>query len=575
MPPPKNRVVLGLNAYSHDAGVALVVDGRLVFAAEEERYDRVKHSAAFPRQAIAAALAFAGVGTSDIDRVAFCWRKDMARLRKALYVLGRLPFSLPFLTERPDGLPPRLSYLRSIARLPHDLAGAGIAAPVAYVEHHFAHAVQAHRFGPADEAAIVTADGMGEWTATATWRAGREGLARVAERTYPQSLGKVYAAVTQHLGFRPDADEGKTMGLAPYGRPALVGAFREIVRPDPLSLYRIDLTAFDYPRGRTTMAGVPFARRFGPAREPEGPLESCHEDLAHAAQTVLEEALLEVARTLARRSAPQGGEGGHLGLAGGLFLNCALNGRLAREAGFDSLFVFPAAGDAGAAAGAAAWVAGMERTELKDALFGDAFDSQAIGAALEGRPARTVADAPAAAARAIADGKVVGWFQGRMEFGPRALGARSILADPRDPEIKDRLNRTVKFREAFRPFAPAVLEEAAPEWFLSPRPSPFMLLVFPVRPERRATIPGVVHVDGTARVQTVAQGAGPFRRLIEAFAARTGVPVVLNTSLNVRGEPIVRTPQEALTCFDRSGIDVLVMGDRLLEKRGPRGPETP
>ncbi len=566
MPPSKNRVVLGLNGYSHDAGVALVVDGRLVFAAEEERYDRVKHSAAFPRQAIAAALAFAGLGPGDIDRVAFCWRKDMARLRKALYVLRRLPFSLPFLTERPDGLPPRLSYLRSIANLPRDLADAGIRAPVAHVEHHFAHAVQAHRFGPEDEAAILTADGMGEWTATATWRAGREGLARIAERSYPQSLGKVYAAVTQHLGFRPDADEGKTMGLAPYGRPAFVRAFRGIVRPDPLRLYRIDLEAFDYPRGRTNMAGTPFARRFGPAREPEAPIEPRHEDLAHAAQAVLEETLVEVARGL---------KGRHLGLAGGLFLNCALNGRLAREASFDSLFVFPAAGDAGAAAGAAAWVAGMERTELKDALLGDAFDARATNAALEGRAARTVADAPAAAARAIAEGKVVGWFQGRMEFGPRALGARSILADPRDPEIKDRLNRTVKFREAFRPFAPAVLEESATEWFLSPRPSPFMLLVFQVRPERRATIPGVVHVDGTARVQTVGQGTGPFRRLLEAFAARTGVPLVLNTSFNVRGEPIVRTPAEAITCFDRSGIDVLVMGDRLLEKRGPRGPETP
>jgi carbamoyltransferase len=400
---------------------------------------------------------------------------------------------------------------------------------------------------------------MGEWTATATWRADRAGLARLSERSYPQSLGKVYAAVTQHLGFRPDADEGKTMGLAPYGRATLLEPFREIVRPDPARLYRIDLGAFAYPRGRTEMAGAAFARRFGPARPPETPIEPRHEDLAYAAQAVLEETLTDVARRLPK---------GHLGLAGGLFLNCALNGRLAREAGFDSIFVFPAAGDAGAAAGAAALVAGMERAELPNAFLGDAFDARAIDTALSDRPHR-IGDPAATAAQALAEGKVVGWFQGRMEFGPRALGARSILADPRDPGIKDRLNREVKFREGFRPFAPSVLEEAMGDWFLSPRPSPFMLLTFPVK--RRAEIPGIVHVDGSARVQTVARDVQPFRALIEAFGARTGIPMVLNTSFNVRGEPIVRTPAEAITCFDRTGMDVLVMGDRVLEKRGPRG----
>ncbi len=562
MPSPKNRAVLGLNAYSHDAAVALVVDGRLVFAAEEERYDRTRHSAAFPREAIQAALAHAGLAPKDIDRVAFCWRKDMARARKALYVMSGLPFTLPFLRERPAGLPPRLAYLRSVKNLPRDLADAGIRAPVEYVDHHLAHAVQAHRFGPADDAAILTADGMGEWTATATWRAGRDGLVRLAERSYPQSLGKVYAAVTQHLGFSPDADEGKTMGLAPYGRPTLLDAFREIVRPDPLHLYRIDLKAFAYPRGRTAMAGEAFARRFGAARQPETPIEPRHEDLAYAVQAVLEETLLDVARRL---------EGRHLCLAGGLFLNCALNGRLAREAGFESVSIFPAAGDAGAAAGAAARVAGMERAEFRDAMLGDAFDAKAIDTALGDHP-RRIADPAATAAETLANGKVVGWFQGRMEFGPRALGARSILADPRDPGIKDRLNREVKFREGFRPFAPSVLEEALGDWFLSPRPSPFMLLTFPVR--RRAEIPGVVHVDGSARVQTVSRDVQPFRGLIEAFAARTGVPLVLNTSFNVRGEPIVRTPAEAIRCFERSGMDVLVMGDRVLEKRGPRGPRT-
>ncbi|MCK6462141.1 MAG: hypothetical protein L6Q95_19835, partial [Planctomycetes bacterium] len=320
MTPPKNRVVLGLNAFSHDAAAALLVDGRLVFAAEEERYDRVKHSAAFPRLAIAAALRHAGLSPSDVDRVAFCWRRDMARVRKALYVLRRLPRSLPFLRERPEGLPPRIAYLRSVRGLRRDLAAIGVTAPVGYVEHHLAHAEQASRFGPSDEAALVTADGMGEWTATATWRASAGGLARVAERCYPQSLGKVYAAVTQHLGFLPDADEGKTMGLAPYGRPRLVPEFRTLVRVDPERLYSIDLSAFAYPLGRTDMGGAPFARRFGPARRKDAPIGPAHEDLAFAAQAVLEEVLLEVARGL---RGPR-----HLGLAGGLFLNCAVNGRI-------------------------------------------------------------------------------------------------------------------------------------------------------------------------------------------------------------------------------------------------------
>jgi carbamoyltransferase len=281
-------------------------------------------------------------------------------------------------------------------------------------------------------------------------------------------------------------------------------------------------------------------------------------------QAVLEETVLGMARRLRERTGAS-----HLGLAGGLFLNCILNGRLAREAGFDSLYVFPAAGDAGAAAGAAAWVAGLERRTLRHAYLGDAGDDPAtVARALGDRPHRVAADPAAVAAEALAAGRIVGWFSGRMEFGPRALGARSILADPRSPGIKDRLNAKVKFREAFRPFAPAVLEEAAGEWFADARPSPFMLLAFAARDRAREEVPGVVHVDGSARVQTVGRDDGhpAFRRLLEAFSARTGVPIVLNTSFNVRGEPIVRTPEEALACFDRTGMDLLVLGDRVVEK---------
>ena len=558
----KNRVVLGINAYSHDAGAALVAGGRLLFAAEEERYDREKHSAAFPRGAIDAALRFAALDARDIDAVAFCWRRDMARRKKALYVLGRLPRSLPFLLERPDRLPPRVAYLKNVANLEADLRGAGIAAPVTYVDHHFSHAIQAWRFGPSDEAALLTADGMGEWTATAAWSATGGSPERLAERFYPRSLGKVYAAVTQHLGFLPDSGEGKTMGLAPYGRDDLVERFRAILRPDA-DLYDIDLRAFAYPYGRTRMGGAPFDKLFGPPRGPGEEITAHHEDLAYAVQDALENVMLDAARRLRERTGAR-----HLGLAGGIFLNCVLNGRLAREAGFQTTFVFPAAGDAGAAAGAAAWVAGLERRLVEDAFLGDSFDDAQIDSSLAGRDVE-IADPAEAASEALAAGRVVGWFQGRMEFGPRALGARSILADPRDPGIKERLNATVKFREGFRPFAPAVLEEEAGDWFEEAEASPFMLLTFTVRPERREAIPGVVHVDGSARVQTVAApGALPvFRRLLEAFARRTGVPLLLNTSFNVRGEPIVRTPAEAIACFDRGGIDLLVLGNRMLKKR--------
>jgi carbamoyltransferase len=353
------------------------------------------------------------------------------------------------------------------------------------------------------------------------------------------------------------------MGLAPYGRDRFVEAFRRLLRPDAERLYRVGLEAFAYPRGRTRMGGARFAAVFGDARAPGGPITTAHEDLARAAQTALEEVVLEVAGRLREQTRAT-----HLGLSGGIFLNCVLNGRLLRETGFESVFVFPAAGDSGAAAGAAALVARMERDELRHAFWGDAFAQEEIDRALEGRPHRVVADPGGAAAEALARGSIVGWFSGRMEFGPRALGARSILADPREAGIRERVNRTVKFREDFRPFAPAVLEEAATEWFEGARPSPFMLLTFRARPEVRERIPGVVHVDGSARVQTVGREDGPagFRRLLERFDELTGVPMVLNTSFNVRGEPIVRTPEEALAVFDRSALDVLVLEDRLVDR---------
>ncbi len=562
----KNRVVLGLNAYSHDAGAALFLDGRLVFAAEEERFDATKHSPAFPRGAIAAALRFAGLEPRDIDQVAFCWKRGMGRGRKFAYVLRRFPRSLPFLRERPAGLPPRLQYLRTVRGLSRDLAALDIHAPITHVAHHRAHAAQAWLFGPADDAAILTADGMGEWTATATWHARRGELSCLARQSYPHSLGKVYAAVTQHLGFRPDSGEGKTTGLAAFGRDDLVAAFKPLVQAHPEDLYRVALDRFAYPLGKMRMAGPAFEALFGPPRAPESPLAPAHEDLAFALQRVIEDVVLAVARRLRAATGST-----HLGLAGGLFLNCALNGRLRCEAGYNTVFAFPAAGDAGAAVGAGALVAGAPRVALTDVFWGDAVDATECDRALSTYPDVVVTDVddPADwAATALANGKVIGWVQGRMEFGPRALGGRSILGDPRQATTRDHINAAVKFREGFRPLAPAVLDEEAAAWFEIDAPSPHMLFAAAAREQTRQRAPAVVHVDGTARVQTVADG--PLRAVLEGFHARTGVPILLNTSLNVRGQPIARTAQDALAVLDRSALDALVIGNRIVEKTGRR-----
>ncbi|MHC4408164.1 MAG: carbamoyltransferase family protein [Planctomycetota bacterium] len=543
-----NGVVLGLNAYSHDAGAALFLDGELVFAAEEERFDRIKHSAAFPRGAIAAALAHAGLEPTDVGRVVFCWRRDMAARRKLSYFLRGLPRSLAFVLQRPEGLPGRVGYLQAVRGLPRDLSAAGIRAPVEYVSHHRAHAAQAYRFGPAETADIVVADGMGEWETTSVWRGSEGAVGRLDARTFPESLGKYYSAITQWLGFRPESGEGKTMGLAPYGTMAQTDRMRSLVLP------RLRGRRFGFAWGRTVMAGKEFCDRFGPPRAPEDAIEQRHKDVARAAQIALEQAVLGV---LPHRRAR------HLAVAGGVFLNCVLNGRIWREAGYESIFVFPAAGDAGAAVGAVAERLQLPPRPLPHAYWGERFEAPKID-----RPHEVVEDPARVAAEALAQGKIVGWFSGRMEFGPRALGARSILADARIPDIRDRINRTVKFREDFRPFAPAVLREQADEWFEGICDSPYMLFTFPVREQRRAEVPGIVHVDGSARVQTVGiqDGQPQFRRLLELFFEQTGIPLVLNTSFNVRGEPIVRTPEEAIAVFDKSALDLLILEDRVLRK---------
>jgi carbamoyltransferase len=388
--------------------------------------------------------------------------------------------------------------------------------------------------------------------------------------TFPHSLGFFYTAIAQWLGFQKYGDEGKVMGLAPYGQDKLVEELSALVRRTPDGLFRVDLEQFAYQREAGWLSRR-FIERYGPHRVPESELTELHENLAYAVQDLIEEAALHVARSLRQRSGSR-----NLCLGGGVALNSVMNARLLGEAGFEHVFIQPAASDAGNALGAALWLwhhrLGRPRAEpMEHAFWGPEFGAQAYQRALERRGLRAerVADAPAEAARLLADSRIVGWFQGRAEVGPRALGARSILADPRRADMKDVVNGRVKRREAFRPFAPSVLHERGPQWFGRYYPNPFMLLVLPVLPERRERIPAVTHVDGSARLQTVTEAFNrPFHRLIAEFERRTGVPVVLNTSFNLRGEPIVLRPEEAVDDFLSSDMDALFLGDLLVRKPG-------
>src|SRR5215216_5014557 len=439
---------------------------------------------------------------------------------------------------------------------------------IEHVGHHDAHAASAFFPSPFDQAAVLTLDRGGDFLSTTLQVGIGSRLARLAELRNPDSLGEVYSALTWYLGFEPNADEGKTMGLAPYGRDKLVGELAELVQRTTDGLFRVNLAWFTYHREGGWLSKA-FLDRYGPPRKPESAITERDQDLAFAVQDLLEETALHVARTLRRRSGLA-----DLCLAGGVALNSVMNTRLLREAGFEQIFVQPAASDAGNALGAALWVwhqrLGRPRGQpMTHAFYGADWTEREQAGALTGQglEVQSVADPAEEAARLLAGGRIVGWFQGRAEVGPRALGARSILADPRRAETRDVVNARVKRREAFRPFAPSVLDEHGPEFFDGYHANPFMLLVQPVRPDRRAQIPAVTHVDGTARLQSVTAAENPlYHRLISRFAAHAGVPVVLNTSFNLRGGPIVHRPAEAVADFLRSDIDALFLGNLLATK---------
>ena len=575
--------ILGISCWYHDAAACLLRDGVIVAAAQEERFTRIKHDASFPRRAIAYCLEAGGIQGSDLDVVAY-YDKPFLKFERLLEsYLSYAPQGLPsFLKAMPLWLKQKL-WIPDLLRKELSFAGA-----LVFPEHHESHAASAFFPSPFEQAAIITTDGVGEW-ATATYGAGEGArIALSAEIQFPHSLGLLYSAITYFCGFRVNSGEYKLMGLAPYGAPTYVQAFRdEIIDLKADGSFRLNMAYFAYPAG-LRMTGRRLSRLFGgPPRKPESTLTRREMDLARSVQIVIEDAVLRIARHVKGvTQAP------NLCMAGGVALNCVANGKLLRSGLFEKLWIQPAAGDAGGALGAAlmAWHMhqGHPRTPshpdaMQGGYLGPHFSDEAIGALLaEKGMAQEPLDERALCGRVaalLAAGKVVGWFQGRMEFGPRALGARSILADPRGRDMQRLLNQKIKFRESFRPFAPSVLAEAASGSFDVGAESPYMLLVGAVKGahshgdglDRLAHISSplaaVTHIDGSARVHTVTASANPpFWRLLKAFDALTGCPVLVNTSFNVRGEPIVCTPQDALTCFERTHMDALALGSYLLLK---------
>ncbi|PBC82105.1 carbamoyltransferase [Streptomyces sp. 2224.1] len=588
-------LVLGISAYYHDSAAALVDGTAIVAAAQEERFTRRRHDPSFPAHAVSYCLAEAGATLRDVSAVAYYEDPALKFRRVMASYAGAAPFG--FRSFR-DTLPEWLRWKRRAEQtVRRELAALGLGAVPDIIcrRHHESHAASAFFPSPYESAAVLCIDGVGEWATTSLWHGRADRLAPLAELRFPHSLGMLYSAFTYFCGFKVDSGEYKLMGLAPYGTPRYADLIRErLIDLKSDGSFHLDMRYFAYLRGQV-MTGRRFEELFGgPRRRPESPLTEREFDLAASVQQVTEEAVLRLARTAQRRTGET-----RLCLAGGVALNCVANGRVIREEIFDGVWVQPAAGDAGGALGAALAVAmegGAERTHLgsggdamSGALLGPAYGDEEIQAYLDGAGVpytRFQADALAARAAAeLARGKVVGWFQDRMEFGPRALGARSILGDPRDTEMQSAMNQKIKFRESFRPFAPAVLDTDAEDYFELKQESPYMLVVADVAAAQRlpaedsgarglerlkvhrSTIPAVTHVDMSARVQTVSQEANPaFHRLLTAFKAETGCPVLVNTSFNVRGEPIVRSPEEAYRCFMRTRIDVLVLGSFLLLK---------
>lgn len=581
-------IILGINAYHGDASAALIQDGRLIAAVEEERFRRVKHWAGFPSESIRACLAVAGATAEDIDHIAISRDPQANLLPKALFMLR----------HRPN---PRLLWQRMqhASRL-RDVVGALVAVldlprhrvvqRLHWIEHHPAHLASAYYVSPFDEAAVCTLDGFGDFAST-SWAIGQGASLQVMKRVFfPHSLGLLYLAITQYLGFPNYGDEYKVMGLAPYGEPDYVRSLRQLIHLRQGGEFALDLSYFchwstgdnmTWDDGEPTIGPVytqQLEALLGPARQPEELLEDRHKAIAASLQLVFEEAVFHVLNALHQRTRLS-----RLCLAGGCAMNSVANGKLRTHTPFQEVYIQPAAGDNGTALGAAFYVWHQILQQPRDfvmqhSYWGPQFDDAQLHDVLRTHAERLERQECLRwkveeeeklcqwTAEQIARGKVVGWFQGRMEWGARALGNRSILADPRRADMREILNSKIKLRESFRPFAPSILEEALDTYCIGALPDPFMLQVYAVRPVKRQAIPAVTHIDGTARLQTVSRHSNPlYWQLLRAFEKETGIPLLLNTSFNEQ-EPIVHNPDEALDCFLRTDMDILVLGSYVVEK---------
>jgi carbamoyltransferase len=589
--------ILGISAFYHDSAAALVEDGRIVAAAQEERFTRKKHDASFPRHAIDYCLNTAGTKLADLDHIAF-YDKPFLKFERLLetYIALAPQGFRSFQMAMPLWLKEKLfqkSLLRKkLKEFDEEIAGDRLL----FTEHHLSHAASAFFPSPFEKAVVLTMDGVGEWATTSAAMGEGNRLEIFQEIHFPHSLGLLYSAATYYTGFKVNSGEYKVMGLAPYGEPKYAQLILDnLIDLKPDGSFRLDMSYFDYCTG-LTMTNERFAKLFGePVRTPNKLLTPFHMDVAASIQAVLDEAVLRLTRSLAARTGAR-----NLCLAGGVALNCVANGKVLRDGKFDSIWIQPAAGDAGGAVGAALAAFHQFKDQprtvgnsdgMSGAYLGPEFSQAEIERRLAAAGARfAVLDEAAmieTTAQALADQQAIGWFQGRMEFGPRSLGARSILGDARSPAMQKNLNLKVKYRESFRPFAPAVLREDVADWFELDSDSPYMLIVADVSKDKRramteaeqalfgidklnisrSEIPAVTHIDYSARIQTVSVATNPlFHRLLSQFKQLTGCPVLVNTSFNVRGEPIVCTPEDAFRCFMGNELDLLVVGNCVLKK---------
>jgi carbamoyltransferase len=574
-------IILGLNAFHGDASAAIVVDGQLIAAAEEERFNRIKHAAGFPAQAIRYCLSAANVAPQQIDRVV------LARDPSA-----RLGAKLRYAATRPRLALERLKVWKKFATIEEELGRALDVAPetikaqIHRVEHHQAHLASAFFVSPFQSAALLSVDGLGDFASTMWGDGAGEKMHIRGAIAFPHSLGIYYTALSQFLGFWKYGDEYKVMGLAAYGQPSYRDAFKKIISLDEPNGFQLNLKYFGHHKSGAEMTwdkgepvlgklfGDNLSELLGAARDKEEPIAQRHYDIAASLQERLEDVMIHLVSRLQRATGQK-----TLCMAGGVAYNCVANGRILRETPIEEIYVPAAAGDAGLAIGAAYHVwhqaLGQPRNfEMKHAYWGPEFNNDQLKRSLENKnigadfrvrelPCEILSQRVAAE---IAAGKIVGWFQGRMEWGPRALGNRSILVDPRNAQMKDTLNRRIKHRESFRPFAPSILRERVGDYFAQSHPSPFMLMAYSVKPDKRAEIPAPTHVDGTGRLQTVERETNPaYWNLIRNFEKLTGVPVLLNTSFN-DNEPVVCQPEQAIDCFRRTQMDLLVLGNYVVER---------